>query len=396
MHRSVGLYSRIVHPKTGKTRYASVLHQNGRPMTEGFARFGASRIRHNGSYYLRVGDSMRAVGSSLRAALDARRDEEHRLAHLSRDGRELPTDDLRGSIQRWARPRGLERAWVRQSKAMLEDFASYAAGRNVNKVSEVRRDVILSYVDSRRAEGDKPATSNLRMRRIVSLLRDSGVASPLKSGRRGDWPRIPRKKVQPPSDEAMLAILANAASDDDRLLFAAYMQTGLRAAELLHTTYADLDAKRKTLAVTEKSGDDPTGAWQGKTENAVRTVPIPYLADKLLARQVLRRALTTDLIFPSPRNGGRTKPYTHAGLECKLDAAVASAKVGAVNVKDFRDGFSTRMWIDGGLDIAKVSALDGHAPRSVTERHYLPRSIGHTDECQAAAIKAFAFMQGHF
>lgn len=395
MHKAVGLYSRIINPQTGRKQYASVLSPSGRALPEGFARLGSRRIRHTGMYYLRTGDSMRAVGSSLRVALDARREEEHRLAHQGRDGRELPTDDLTGAIKRWARPRGADSPWVKQGAAILMDFAGYAQSRRISKLSGIGRDVILSYLDGRKERGDSAATLHLRLRRIVSLLKDNGITPPIVGGRRGDWPKIKPKSVRPPSNEEVLGLLAYAGSDDERLMLACYVQTGMRRDELTHVTYADLDVEHKTIAVTEKEAGHPIGKWCTKTRNSVRTIPIPYLAEKLAVRQVLRRAAPTDLIFPSPFGGKRHRPMRGASVNEKFWRVSERAGIDRTT-KDQRDGFGTRLWLDGGLDKAKVSALMGHAPVDITEAHYLMRSIAHTAECQEAARKAFAFMEGHF
>ncbi|MGH9542475.1 MAG: tyrosine-type recombinase/integrase [Terriglobales bacterium] len=395
MHKAVGLYSRIINPKTGRTQYASVLTQAGRPLTEGFARLGSRRIRHTGFYYLRTGDTMRAVGSSLRVALDMRKAEEHRLAHIGRDGREMPTDDVLGSIKRWARPRGADRQWVQQAVWMLTDFASYAQARNISKLSGVSRDVILTYLDGRRDRGDSASTLHLRLRRIVSLLKDNGIAPPIQAGRRGDWPKLRQKVVRPPSNDEVLGLLAHASTDDERLLIACYAQTGMRRDELTHATYADLDVEHRTIAVTEKEVGHPIGEWRAKTRNASRTIPIPYLADRLAVRQTLRRAMPSELIFPSRMGDQRHRTFSREAINQKFQRLSERAGISRTP-KDQRDGFASRLWIDGGLDKAKVSALMGHAPADVTEAHYLTRTIGHVAECQEAALKAFAFMQGHF
>lgn len=388
MHRSVGLYSLVVNPKTGRKQYASCLTRSGRPLPEGFARLGAKQLRHNGHYYLRVGNSCTRAGTSFQKALEARRAEEHRLAHLRLGSSDLlPSDDISQATRRWVRDRGPSRYWVRQSERVLEDFARHCDQAGVTRLSQVSRDLILSYVERRRSDGQKNSTMESVLRRVISLLHDNDFPSPLK---RRDWPRPDRKVVNPPTEAEMLAILANAASDDGRLILATYIMTGMRHRELLHCCYGDFDEGRRTLAVSDKTEAHPHGPWRAKTVNGVRTIPIPLLVDRLSQRRRLRGAADTHLIFPG--RGG--KPYFNIGH--KLAAACRRAAIRPLKIKDFRDGFSKRLWVEARLDKAKVKILLGHGAEDVTEKHYLPRDLGHTEECQEAARRAFGFLEDRF
>jgi integrase len=165
-----------------------------------------------------------------------------------------------------------------------------------------------------------------------------------------------------------------------------------RKAEVINLRRDQVDLARRWAQVEEFEGDDVAAAWTPKTKSSYRAVPLhPVVIEALTAMEPVKRpdGTLSPWMFPLvsvPRTQeaidrkGRRLPIigdrrsigspwfgrclrealAHAGIERK------------VTIHGLRRTFAVLLQ-DAGAPDSVIRQAMGHAPRGVTERHYLPR-----------------------
>lgn len=190
-------------------------------------------------------------------------------------------------------------------------------------------------------------------------------------------------------------LLASSLPHDRFGLYLVALLTGLRAGELRGLTFGHLvlDAPiphvrvRQQLCLAREAGEAAANGTP-KTRSSKRDVPLhpdacawlTWWCDKGWAAHVGRRRTDDEPVFPAV-DGEAGRPRDPQILRRDLVAAGLPAEFtapdGAREAYTFhatRRTFS-RLLGDNGVSAEIVGMLDGHAAKSVTERHYMGRSL---------------------
>jgi site-specific recombinase XerD len=249
------------------------------------------------------------------------------------------------------------------------------------RLDQVDTEGLLRFLASCRsstaAEGLAPATVNRRLAAISGLfafrsMRDPALPNPMPkgaaarrvaSGQRDGLlghlarpqPRSPLRVRQPrrlpralESGEAS-ALLISLQSWRDRAIAGLMLFCGLRSAEVLALTVADIDIARGWARVAGKGGRE-------------RRVPIDtqvagWIQTYLLAE---RPDTTETALFVVAKGRNRGRPLTPAGLRTIFRYHRERAGVPAAHPHALRHSFGTAL-AEAGVDLAVIQALLGHA-----------------------------------
>lgn len=217
--------------------------------------------------------------------------------------------------------------------------------------------------------------------------------------------------VQAPDADAIVCwtraecekLLACPTLPDDRFgLYLVALLTGLRAGELRGLTFAHLvtDAPIPVVRVVQQRGlaraaGETTTNGTPKTRSGKRDVPLhphtlawlTWWRDEGWSSVYKRERTDADAVFPAV-DGEPGRPRDANILRRDLDAAKLPREYTAPDgtrlpftFHAMRRTFS-RLLGDNGVSPEMVGMLDGHAAKSVTERHYMGRSL----EAMARAV----------
>lgn len=153
-----------------------------------------------------------------------------------------------------------------------------------------------------------------------------------------------------------------------------------------------VDLETRWAKVADFEGDDQAGAWSPKSESSHRPVPLhPVLAAAVeqieptmcpdgtpspwvfpIIDPRKRKRLHDSDGRPSPVIGDRRSPDTTYFGRCLKQALALAGIQHRVTVHGLRRTFAVLLQ-DAGAPDSVIRQAMGHAPRGVTERHYLPR-----------------------
>lgn len=175
------------------------------------------------------------------------------------------------------------------------------------------------------------------------LLRVARQAVQLGDVRAGGDRRAPAA-IWPRRDLALIALLLN---------------TGLRLAEALALTRADLDLGERAGAVTVRQG-------KGRKH---RTVPLNKSArEALLDWLAVRPAgAESDAVFLSQKGG----PLSRRALAAMVESLAATAGLADVTPHTLRHSFAKNL-VDAGVPLDQVAALLGHSSLDTTKLYTTP------------------------
>lgn len=184
-----------------------------------------------------------------------------------------------------------------------------------------------------------------------------------------ELPTIPRTERIPLTGEELRAFL-DAVDGPLVPLWITAAWTGLRQGELLGLRWQDVSLERASLVVRMSLSRLPArrkGAGlryvltEPKTRSSRRTVPL--LPEVVEALRPLRKAYLRDkpeldqgLVFASAMGS----PLDAAWVSREFGKALAQTGTRAVRMHDLRHGAAS-MLIEGGVDLATVSAILGHS-----------------------------------
>lgn len=197
-------------------------------------------------------------------------------------------------------------------------------------------------------------------------------------------------------------LLASPLPHDRFGLYLVALLTGLRAGELRGLTFTHVAADaavphlrvRQQLCLNREAGETTTTGTP-KTRSSKRDVPLHPVAltwltwwrDEGWSAHVGRVRTDDDPIFPAV-DGEAGRPRDPAVLRRDLKAANLPHEYAAPDGERIPYTFHatrrtfSRLLGDNGVSAEMVGMLDGHASKSVTERHYMGRSL----EAMARAV----------
>jgi len=181
------------------------------------------------------------------------------------------------------------------------------------------------------------------------------------------------------SPEEVMALVDEAASEQDAAIYLTAAFTGLRRGELIALRWRDVDIAGSTVRVRASYSD---GALATPKSGKVRSVPMAPNVTEALTKLRQRPLWTTDddLVFV-----GRTGSFLDGrALRRRYQDALDRAGLRRLRFHDLRHTFGTR--VIAKADIRRVQEWMGHADVKTTMRylHYAPRK-------DDAALVASAF-----
>lgn len=286
-------------------------------------------------------------------------------------------------------------------------FLRWLGGRD-RRLDEVDTDVLLRFLASCRgttvsegstsegstaSEGLAPATVNRRLAAISGLfgfrsMRDPSISNPMPRGpaarraapghRGGELGHLarpqprsalrvrqPRRLPRALEGEEAAALLGSLRSRRDQAIAGLMLFCGLRSAEVLALTVADVDIARGWARVWGKGGRE-------------RRVPVDaQVAGWIQTYLLAERPDTTDTaLFVVAKGRNRGRPLTPAGLRTIFRYHRDRAGVPAAHPHALRHSFGTAL-AEAGVDLAVIQALLGHAhvDSSVGYIHLAPMRV---------------------
>lgn len=259
-------------------------------------------------------------------------------------------------------------------------FLRWLAGQD-RRLDQVDTNVLLAFLASCRSttasEGLAPATVNRRLAAISGLfgfrsMRDPSVPNPMPRGpaarrvapgqRGGELGHLarpqprsalrvrqPRRLPRALEGGEAAALLGSLRSWRDQAIAGLMLFSGLRSAEVLALTVADVDIARGWARVWGKGGRE-------------RRVPVDaqvagWIQTYLLAE---RPDTTATVLFVAAKGAHRGRPLTPAGLRTIFRYHRERAGVPAAHPHALRHSFGTAL-AEAGVDLAVIQALLGHA-----------------------------------
>lgn len=167
--------------------------------------------------------------------------------------------------------------------------------------------------------------------------------------------------------------LLDAADDDCRAFVGLLAFAGLRVAEALGLTWADVDLEGRVLHVRKQLERGPERRRvEPKTARGMREVELADVLVSILREWKLRSPHSGRLDFVVVTGSGM--PLDQAGASRRLDTVVRRAGLdleGEVRITphQLRYSFGALM-LDGGVPVAVVSRMMGHANEAITQSVY--------------------------
>src|SRR6266436_127553 len=231
------------------------------------------------------------------------------------------------------------RAYTRTLELFLESC------KRLN-VADVRREDMLAFKTFLKKEELGERTTYNHFLNMMTFVKWCGHSVGVK---KNDWPAKPERE---PEEYHLDEIekLWKAATDGERLLLNAFLNTGMRNGEVANLRYADLDFRNSLWTVR------PTDGHNLKNEESQRVIPVgEWLTKKIMERKVEQRRKESDLVFPAPE-GGVDKNLLHV---LKRVAKRAGVSGGRVDNHKFRSTAIT-IWLRDGRTVPEVMAYVGH------------------------------------
>jgi integrase len=183
-----------------------------------------------------------------------------------------------------------------------------------------------------------------------------------------------RKRVAVLDADQVRALIEGTRGDRLHAYWTLAATSGMRQAEMLGLTWADIDGATVHVHRTLLWEDGQPVLGRTKTETSVRDVPIPPVAIAAL-REHRRMQLEERAAAGVPTEDGlvfvtvRGLPIRGSNLMPPFRAALARLGLPPVTIHSLRHSAATVL-IVSGYPIAKVAAILGHSSSRVTEMVY--------------------------
>jgi integrase len=332
------------------------------------------------------------VGNDLDAAIDAQRQKQAYFEAIEAgvpveaEREQLSRTKIRDGVFQWLAElqvlqgkdqQGKSEKTLRAYEYRLAFFLEFSANQNLRFLDEIDRAQLLRYVkflrDHQQNLGDRSVhnifeTLNtwLRARKIFvagKILAELHYA----------------EKPPRPYLKSELRGLFAAMNDEQQLLYALFLNSGIRDAEMQNTEYADFNWEKCTLHVQPKTWRNFRLKGKSKKKSAKdRFIPLPVkIVTKLKERMSQCNAQSNDLVFPN-RQG---KPDGH--FLRKLKAIAKSAGIQDAELHRFRKTYADTMH-EEGVSVNTIRVRLGHESLDVTLA-YLKGKDAESEEAQEHA-----------
>jgi integrase len=237
-------------------------------------------------------------------------------------------------------------------------------------VEDITREDMLAFKTHLRHEKLSDGSIYNNFLNTMVFLKWCGVKVGVK---KYDWPPQPEREPEEYSEDELTALLnaADAEADpqalksprhersqpDERLVINSFLCSALRAGELSHLTYGNIDFQHSVWTVVPKTLrlQENVNRWKPKTKTSQRDVPVPaWLTEKIYKRMMDGDHQKSDLIFPS-RDGKPDRKLLNVVKRVAKRAKVT----GRVDDHKFRSTAITR-WLRNGNTVPDVMAWVGH------------------------------------
>jgi integrase/recombinase XerD len=271
-------------------------------------------------------------------------------------------DPVAGFLGTLQAERGVSRHTLAAYRRDLADFDRFLA-RGGHRVTDVRADNVVSYLEHAHARGLKPASIARRLAAVRGLYRhlvreDAVTRDPTEHL---DTPRAGRPLPKTLTREAAAALVeafdgAEPRTVRDRTLLEVLYATGMRASECLGLRLEDVNLNAGYAVCTGKGRKQrlvPLG------EHAVAWLS-RYLRD---ARPSFTRTKDCGRLFVNPRGGALSRQSLWIVVR---RAATAAGLRRTISPHVLRHSFASHL-LEGGADLRSVQALLGHADIGTTQ-----------------------------
>lgn len=234
----------------------------------------------------------------------------------------------------------------------------------LNDITDVR---VSRFYSRMLEEGLCPSTARASVRLLRAALSDAC--------RKGYVTRVPecdylRKTAAQPRvlTFAEQSTLTDVALASDALFCLIGLYAGLRVGEICALRWQDWSVEKSALSVhgtvCRISGQGLT-IGMPKTENSVRSVPVPeFLAQQLNRHCQMKKCHPDQFIV-----GGKDSPTDPRTMQRHLDRLCSVANLEGVHMHTLRHSYATRM-LEAGADVKTLSALMGHSSVRITMDRY--------------------------
>ncbi len=243
---------------------------------------------------------------------------------------------------------------------LLPEFGA----QKLNDITDVR---VNRFYSRMLEEGLSPTTARATVRLLRASLTDAC--------RKGYVTRVPecdylRKSAAQPRvlTFAEQTALTDVALTSGALFCLIGLYAGLRVGEICALRWRDWSAEQSALSVhgtvCRISGQGLT-IGMPKTENSVRSVPVPEFLAQQLNRHGQAEASHPDHFII----GGKDSPFDPRTMQRQLDRLCGAAGLEGVHMHTLRHSYATRM-LEAGADVKTLSALMGHSSVRITMDRY--------------------------
>ena len=271
-------------------------------------------------------------------------------------------DPVAGFLGTLQTERGVSRHTLAAYRRDLADFDRFLA-HGGHRLTEVRADDVVSYLEHGRARGLKPASIARRLAAVRGLYRHLVREEALTRDptEHVDTPRAGRPLPKTLTREAAAALVEALHGTEpravrDRTLLEVLYATGMRASECLGLRLEDVNLNAGYAVCTGKGQKQrlvPLG------EHAVAWLR-RYLHD---ARPSFTRKKDCGRLFVNPRGGALSRQSLWTVVR---RAAAAAGLRRKVSPHVLRHSFASHL-LEGGADLRSVQAMLGHADIGTTQ-----------------------------
>jgi integrase len=359
-----------------------------------FNRPGKVEPHPEGEYNLRYTDPTTnkrrwdAVGTDLKLALDAQSDRKRLLRNRADDvdGSAAPLPPVNGRYKVEDEVHIYLRHFVDKPKTYKAYSLALSQFRDFCKkiyMDEVTVPDLRGFDTQRKTHGDEDRTRSNKVWNVVTFLRN-------KEGRR-NGPAITNltitvKYTEPEViaySDAELNELFRISASEQKLVWAAFLETGYREQEMSIYEFNDLDGERELVQVKKKRVYD----FEPKDKEE-RTIPVSR--EFIQAMRARQQVVKSKLVFPN----GRGEPQGHFlrslkqlahkhGLNCGHCIGIRNGK--EVSCTDapvcqkwilhrFRKTAATT-WLRNGASIAEIQKWLGHSDIQTTMRYLAAETL---------------------
>jgi len=297
----------------------------------------------------------------------------------------------------------------REYEATIVDFRSVVGNKDFKTVTIKDAE---SYRQKCLDKGNSPATvakKTRHLKRFFQLAVERGQldTNPLQFLKP---PRAPKGKIRVYNNDECAKILKTAGEFSSpvpwELLIRTAMVTGMRRAEILNTTWRNVNFAEMTIEVAPKENTNETWEWRIKDAER-RTLPLTDELTTALARLQNGQPEGHPYVFIPPERYAFIQKLRKQGKWTYSDSRlrvvnnfrrdfISILRAAGIEVGTFHDLRRTCLsgWLTNGLAEYDVMQLAGHSDFSTTHRFYLAVRTDVIDRARTAALTAMSGNSG--